>query len=355
MCYQTTNKIQQQNVTSKFRVASESSSILLLRLSSLGDLVLTTPLIAALRERYPASTIEMVIAKEYELLIPTIQGLTRIHVYDKSTGIAGLRMLRQKLKEEKFQHVLDLHNVHRTRILRRGLSKSIQVMNKRTFQRWMLVKFKINRLKNCPDVIGRYFETASFLGVTDIGAGPILAVKNVREKNRIAIAPGARHWNKRWPAQHFAKVASELIARGYHIDLHGSSEDSMITKEIARNLPAEHYTDFAGQLNLREVAEKISEASIVISNDSGLAHVAEAVGTKVIAIFGSTVTQFGFAPRSAYAIVMEVEGLYCRPCTAIGLDHCPEKHFRCMKEIEPNRMLHKLELMTSNAFQGTKA
>jgi ADP-heptose:LPS heptosyltransferase len=325
-------------------VANESPSILILRLSSLGDIVLTTSLIAALREHYPASKIEMVIAKEYESLIPAISGLTRVHVFDKSTGNAGLRALRKKLKAEKFDHVLDLHNVLRTRILRRGIGKSVYVINKRTFQRWLLVKFKINRLINSPDVIGKYFETAKSLGVIDKGAGPILSVKSIRQKNRIAIAPGARHWNKRWPAQNFAKVALELISRGYHIDLHGAKEDAITTKEIASNLPSGHFTDYAGRLNLREAAEKIGEASLIISNDSGLAHVAEAVGTRVIAIFGPTVKQFGFAPRSAGAIVMEIEGLYCRPCTAIGLDHCPEKHFRCMMEIGAERVIEGLNM-----------
>ncbi len=336
-------------------MSSESPSILLLRLSSLGDIVLTTSLIASLRGRYPASNIEMVIAKEYASLIPAIPGLTRVHVFDKSSGMSGLRALRKKLKTEKFDHVLDLHNVLRTRMLRRGLGKSITIINKRTFKRRLLVKFKIDRLKNSPDVIGRYFETAASLGVSDNGLGPTLIVNAIRQNNRIAIAPGARHWNKRWPAANFTTVAIELIARGYHIDLHGSKEDAIITKEIGSYLPVGRFTDFAGQLDLREAAEKISEALLIISNDSGLTHVAEAVGTKVIAIFGPTVKQFGFAPRSANAIVLEIEGLYCRPCTANGLDHCPEKHFRCMTEINPANVIKELEIMASNSQPGTKA
>ena len=327
---------------------SESPSILLIRLSSLGDIVLTTPLIAALRERYPGSRIEMVMAEEYESLVPVLPGLSKVHVFDKSAGLAGLLALRQKLKAEKFDFALDLHNVLRTRVLRRGLGKTICVIKKRTIRRWLLVKFKIDRLKACPDVIGRYFETAKSLGVMDTGASPVLITKAIRQKDRIAIAPGARHWNKRWSAQNFAKVALELIARGNHIDLHGSKEDAIFTEEIASNLPAVHFTDFAGQLDLREAAERIGEASLMISNDSGLAHIAEAVGTRVIAIFGPTVKQFGFAPRSIDAVVLEVEGLYCRPCTPNGLDHCPEKHFRCMKEIVPERVIEVLNIKDSS-------
>jgi len=315
--------------------------------------VLTTSLIAALREGYPTSNIEMVIAKEYESLVPLIPGISKVHAFEKASGLHGLRGLRRELLKEKYDYVLDLHNVPRSRILRRGLAPRIFVIHKRTFKRWLLVQFKLDWLKDAPDVIGRYFEMAASLGVRDNGLGPILSVSSIRQKNRIAIAPGARHWNKRWPAENFVKVAVELIARGYYIDLHGSNDDAIITKEIASNLPAGHFTDFAGQLDLRQAAEKISEATLIVSNDSGLTHVAEAVGTKVIAIFGPTVKQFGFAPRSANAIVMEIEGLYCRPCTANGLDRCPEKHFRCMTEIEPANVIKALEIMSSNRSQET--
>ena len=336
-------------------MTSQAPSILLLRLSSLGDIVLTTPVIAALRERYPSNKIELVISKEYESLVPAIHGLTRVHVFDKTSGMSGLRALRKKLKAEKFDYVLDLHNVLRTRILRRGLGKSVAVINKRTFLRWLLVKFKIDRLKNEPDVIGRYFETTESLGVKDSGVWPKLQVNSIRDNNRVAIAPGSRHWNKRWPAENFATVAKTLVEKGYHIDIHGSIADCTIANGIASQLPHGTVTNYSGKLNLAEVASELGKASVIITNDSGLMHVAEAVGTKVIAIFGPTIKQFGFAPRDPNAVVLEVAGLNCRPCTAIGLDHCPEKHFKCMKGIEPDRVLHELELMASNVSQGTKA
>jgi ADP-heptose:LPS heptosyltransferase len=338
------NTIQRENVTGKFHLSSEAPSILLIRLSSLGDIVLTTSLIATLRERYPSGKIELVISKEYESLIPSISGLTHVHVFDKSSGISGLQELRRKLRTEQFDHVLDLHNVLRTKMLRRGLGKTVIVINKRTFLRWLLVKFKIDRLINEPDVIGRYFETAASLGVKDSGAGPTFHIHAAHDSKRIAIAPGSRHWNKRWPAEYFATVAKRLIENGYHIDIHGSEADRSIADGIVEALPMGTFNNYTGKLNLTEVASTVAEAGAIITNDSGLMHVAEAVGTKVIAIFGPTVKQFGFAPRNPNAVVLEVTGLYCRPCTAIGLDHCPEKHFRCMTEIKPEKVLHELKL-----------
>lgn len=336
-------------------MSTQAPSILLLRLSSLGDIVLTTPLVLALREQYPDARIDMVIAKEYESLMPAVSGLTDVHVFDKATGTAGLRSLHEKLKSQNYEYVLDLHNVPRTKILRRGLGKSVSVINKRTIKRWLLVKFKIDLLKSAPDVIGRYFETAAPLRIQDPGTGPKLQANAVRDRNRIAIAPGSRHWNKRWPAEYFIEVARQLTLEGFHIDIHGSDADRYISERIARELPPGSFDDHVGKLTLSQVANELGKASAIITNDSGLMHVAKAVGTRVIAIFGPTVKQFGFAPRDPSAIVLEVAGMQCRPCTAIGLDHCPKKHFRCMKGIEPEKVLHELKLMTSSSSPGMKA
>ena len=314
-------------------------SILILRLSSLGDIVLTTPLIRALREQYPEGRIDLVLEKEYEALIPLMEGISKAHIFDKKSGLRGLLWLRRMLRKENYDYVLDLHNVLRTRLLRRGLAQHLFVIDKRTFHRWLLVRFKFDRLKHAPDVIGRYFETAAPLGVTDTGAGPKLNIPSTHDATRIAIAPGSRHWNKRWPATNFAIAAKELITRGYHIDLHGSEADRSIAEQIASNLPNGAYTNFAGALDLADASREIAKASAILTNDSGLMHLAEAVGTRVIAIFGPTVTQFGFKPRAADAVILEVKGLYCRPCTANGLEHCPEKHFRCMMEIEPEQVI----------------
>ncbi|MFI5201042.1 MAG: glycosyltransferase family 9 protein [Candidatus Kapaibacterium sp.] len=326
---------------------------MILRLSSLGDIVLTTPLIRALRERYPESQIDLIIAKEFEALVPLMEGISKVHLFDKKSGLHGLLGFRRELKEKKYDYVLDLHNVLRTRILRRGLAQHLSVINKRTFQRWLLVLYKIDRLKYAPDVIGRYFETASPLGVTDTGAGPKLNISSNHDAMRIAIAPGSRHWNKRWPAENFAIVSKELIARGYHIDLHGSSADKNVAEQIAKKLPDGSYTNFVGMLSLADAAREIGNAGVIITNDSGLMHIAEAVGTRVIAIFGPTVTQFGFKPRAADAVILEVKGLYCRPCTANGLEHCPEKHFRCMMEIASEHVVEILRPMASNMSPKT--
>jgi heptosyltransferase-2 len=135
------------------------------------------------------------------------------------------------------------------------------------------------------------------------------------------------------------ELAQSLVEQGYTIHLHGSNEDATICSLIEQTLEPALVINFAGKLSLVEVAKEISSASVAITNDSGLMHVASAVGTPVISIFGPTVREFGFMPRADNAIVLENVGLYCRPCTAIGREDCPEGHFRCMREITAEKVL----------------
>jgi lipopolysaccharide heptosyltransferase II len=266
-----------------------------------------------------------------------------VHIFNKRSGMAGLRAMRSVLLKEQYDYALDLHNVLRTRLLRRGLAKHVAVINKRTFKRWLLVRFKRDLLKDALDIIGRYFETATALGVTDDSRVPMLNAKHKRDPKRIAIAPGARHWNKRWPTEHYREVAQALLNKGNEVVFYGSSGDIATIEEIRKGLTGNHRS-LADETTITEAAHSLAKCSIAITNDSGLMHVAQAVGTPVIALFGPTVTQFGFAPRAPFSVVLEVEGLYCRPCTAIGLDHCPEGHFRCMKEISPSEVLNAVRV-----------
>jgi lipopolysaccharide heptosyltransferase II len=320
-----------------------SPSILIIRLSSLGDIVLTFPLVQALREKYPTARIDFVVRKEYREVLGFCSGINNVFEVDTASGKSGLDGLRESLKKNGYTHVVDLHNNFRSRILRRGLGGKLSVINKRTLQRWLLVKFKINLLKNAPDIIGRYFETAKALGIVDSGKAPSITLSSTRDTKLVAIAPGARHWNKRWPKENFIEVAKKLVADGYRIELYGSSEEKELAEEIRSTLGSDRVTNLAGELSIKESIERLSRVSLAITNDSGLMHVAIALDIPTISIFGPTVREFGFMPRGEHAIVVQTEELSCRPCTAIGREDCPKGHFRCMKEITPEIVLHSIE------------
>jgi ADP-heptose:LPS heptosyltransferase len=314
-----------------------SVSILIIRLSSLGDIILTEPVVSELRKQHPTARIDFVTKKEYAEFVRFAIKPNTTFALDTSQGSQATASLLIELGE--YTHVLDLHNTLRTITLRQKIKGKKLVVNKRSLKRWLLVKFKFNLLKDAPDVIGRYFEAARSLGVKDAGASPRIDINAANSSMTVAFAPGSKHWNKRWPLEYWIELGKDLLSRGYSIELYGSVQDRTITNQIDLGLNSSGVTDFTGKLSLMEVAEKLSACSLAVTNDSGLMHMAEAAGIRTISLFGPTVREFGFFPRSATSTVIENEGLYCRPCTAIGLDHCPEKHFRCMKELIPVRVL----------------
>lgn len=308
--------------------------LLLIRLSSLGDILLTTPVLAALRDKFPDARIDLVTGTEYGPLAPLLPGRPRVHLFNKSEGLIGLLHLRRELQSEGYDAVLDLHNNLRSRVLRRGLSRRLYVMRKRTMKRWLLVHRKLNLLRDEPDVVGRYFETAQALAVHDTGEAACLQLPDMPKDRAIAMAPGARHKTKRWPAEYFIELGKRYAADGYELRLFGSSAERELCEGVAEAIGG-GVRNFAGELSLSGTALELAKCAAAITNDSGLMHLASAVGTPTLAIFGPTVKEFGFAPRAQNARVLENAGLYCRPCTTHGSERCPEGHFRCMLEIEP--------------------
>jgi lipopolysaccharide heptosyltransferase II len=317
------------------------NKILFIRLSSLGDIVLTAPVVAATRERYPEARIDFCTKSEYVPLVKQIPGVDGIIEVQKEV----MNEVRGEIANAEYDCVVDLHNNIRSRKLTRGL-RHVARVHKRSIRRWMIVKTKRNWMSGQPDVIGRYFEAAGkVLEISDDGAAPYLS-HSATASQSIAICPGSKHWNKQWPVEYFVEVAKQISDRGYRIELFGSKADQDVCAKIVEALP--HAIDHSGKLSLAELPEALSKCTLAITNDSGLMHLASAVGVPTLSFFGPTVKEFGFAPRSAKAVVLENVGLYCRPCTKIGLDHCPEKHFRCMKEITPEQAIVSIEPLLHN-------
>jgi lipopolysaccharide heptosyltransferase II len=312
--------------------------ILIIRLSSLGDIILTLPVIDALRTKYPEATIDFVTKKEYGGLVRRFAAVSNVYELDTKHRRA-LDHLHNELRARHYDHVLDLHNNLRSRKLRNELSNSIHIVNKRTLKRWTLVKFKVNLLRNEPDIVGRYFETVSSLDVADTHEGAYLAT-SPHKSARVALAPGAKHWNKRWPMENYIALAKDLTKKGYAISIFGSEAESKLAEEIVAAIPTAR--NECGKHRIEELPDALGECALFIGNDSGLMHIAAAIGMPTVAIYGPTVREFGFMPRNRNVKILEVEGLDCRPCTTIGLKDCPKGHFRCMKETTPAQVLTTL-------------
>jgi lipopolysaccharide heptosyltransferase II len=329
--------------------------ILIIRLSSIGDILLAAPLVRVLRARFPSSHIDFLVRKEYAELVRYNKNLNRIVEFDTKTGISGLCKLKKQLRAEHYDLVLDIHNSLRSRYLRMLLGvEYIAVINKRIFARTMLVKFKKNYYRGFVSVADRYIETVNKFGVRNDNAGLELHIPDEiksrvamrmaasgidRSKKIMGVCPSAKHTTKCWPQERFAELGIRLANDyGAKIILFGGPADKercgAITNAINKKYGKVCVVDLSGELSLLETAAAMECCTLVVTNDSGLMHIASAMKRKVAAIFGSTVREFGFFPVGTESMVVERTGLYCRPCSPIGRSTCPEGHFRCMNEIQ---------------------
>ncbi len=312
--------------------------ILVIRLSSLGDIILTGALLRAIAKRHPDTQIDLLVKKEFAAIARLLPGVTSVLAFDSRTN--NLKELHTSLCASGYSHVLDLHDSLRSKRLRNIPGAATTVINKRSFKRWLLVKFKVNRLRQEPDVIGRYFETAASLGVADDGSAPSFELPVLYHTERVAIlCPGAKHRNKQWLPEYYREVALGLIDKGYTIEFHGAASERDLCELIAQGIPEGSFRNRCGELTLDELPITFAKAALAITNDSGLMHMAVASGTQTISIFGPTVREFGFMPRGKKAVIIENTELVCRPCTTIGLNYCPRGHFRCMRDVRPERIL----------------
>ena len=325
------------------------------RLSSIGDIVLSSPLLRAMRASAgPKARIDFVVKKEYADLVKFSHHLSVVHEFDDARGFRGLQELRDTLRAEEYDLVVDIHNNLRTIYLRNFCNtKEVVTVDKRLYERWQLVNVKRNVYAGYVPIADRYIETLGEFGITNDGKGLELFIPDeiqfavsgkiaklwLSEFNKvIGVCPGAKHFTKRWQKEKFAAVCARF-AKEMHakVLLFGGAADksdcSAIASEIKMRVSENAVTDLSGEFSLLEVAAAMEFCDIVLTNDSGLMHVACARQRKVVAIFGSTVKEFGFAPYGTESVLIENNSLTCRPCSHIGRAECPKGHFKCMNDI----------------------
>jgi len=345
------------------------NSILIIRLSSLGDIVLTSLLVRVLRAAYPTARIDYLIKDEYAPLMQHNQHLSALVEFPGKGGIAEVLGFRKRISSLGYDLVVDLHGSLRSRILCIG-SKNVVRIDKRVVARFFLVKFHRNLYDlfgGSPPVAERYLETVKRFGVTDDGGGlEIHAGKNAHQRVEalyreikslpnalvFALCPSSRHGNKMWPAERFAETAVHLANDSDVVLVFGSSSETERCDDVAAAIwqrrPNLKVVNFSGKLSILETAAMMDHCSLIISNDSGLMHLASARHRPVVALFGPTTRELGFFPFGSKSRVIEHESLDCRPCTHIGLPACPLGHFRCMRELEVPRVVDaSLSLMSS--------
>lgn len=326
--------------------------ILIIRLSSIGDILLATPLIRVLHQKFPEAQIDFLTKSKYAELLETNPFLHRVIRYDQMTKINGLCQIKHAIMQENYTWLIDIHKNIRTLYLKfRDHIPTHFSIRKYRLKRFILVKFKINLFSNVIPVYQRYLAPLKNYDIQDDQKGLEFYIDpqsysqidikyaDFWEKypRIIGMVPGAGYPTKRWLTEYFAKVADFLIEKvGVGIIILGGNDDKMLQNQICSQMKYSAL-GLAGELTLQESAAALDHCEVVISNDTGLMHLAVALKKKLVAIFGNTSREFGFYPGAPHQIVLEKE-LPCRPCNHLGFRQCPKKHFKCMREISPEEV-----------------
>jgi len=304
--------------------------ILIIRFSSIGDIVLTTPVIMCLKLQANVE-IHYLTKNKFVSILNSNPYVHKVHVLDDY-----FQETIKILKSEKFDYIIDLHKNLRSLRIKLALNCKSYSFNKLNFKKWYFVNFKINKMPNL-HIVDRYFETTKFLSIINDQKGldffipenvdlPLEIKNEIAEIPYIVYAIGAQHFTKRLPVEKIIEIGKKVNLR---IILIGGVEDELNGNIISKEVKTVY--NYCGKLSINQSAILIKNSKIVISHDTGMMHIAAAFKKKIISIWGNTVPAFGMIPYQTKELLQsEVLNLPCRPCSKIGFDKCPKGHFNCM-------------------------
>ena len=304
--------------------------ILIIRFSSIGDIVLTTPVIRCLKKQLNAE-VHFLTKKQYLPLLEANPYLDKIFTINSKVG-----EVLPKLKTEGYHYIIDLHKNIRSWQVRLGLKKKTYSFKKLNFKKWLLVHFKINRLPNV-HIVDRYLKSIEMLGVKNDGNGLDYFLPNdrppsaVRRPPYIAFAIGAAHQTKRLPIERIISICKKI---NLPVLLVGGKEE-MKEGQLISEKAGHHVKNLCGQLSINESALVVRDAEKVITHDTGMMHIAAAFQKNILVVWGNTVPALGMSPyygenKNNAFHSFEID-LPCRPCSKIGHNKCPKGHFKCMQ------------------------
>jgi heptosyltransferase II len=320
--------------------------ILVVRFSAIGDILLLTPLLRAIRARFPGARIAVLTKEQY---VPLLSHNPHVSEVLSVAPDEGVRAIAARIRGVRYTHLLDLHGNLRSHALRRLAPGPWRSYAKRWLERAVLITAKRDTYGGEIPIPERYFEAVTGLDVLPDGGPPDFFIGEAADQRAaerlssiglgqdrpiVAMAPGAAHATKRWPAEYWVELVRRITPTGADVALLGGPGDAEVAGRISE-LGGANVASLAGALGLQETGAVIRRAEVLISGDTGVMHMATGVGTPVVALFGPTVRQFGFFPYRSEAGVVELD-LPCRPCSAHGSARCPLGHHRCMKQMLPD-------------------
>lgn len=317
--------------------------ILLIRFSSIGDIVLTTPVARCLKLQLGAE-VHYLTKKSFSNILTPNPNIDRVWCLDQNPG-----EVIADLKRQQFDAVIDLHHNLRSLRLKLALGRPASSFNKLNWEKWLLVNTGINQLPK-RHIVDRYLDTVRHLGVQNDGAGldhfipaeaevhPEMLHPGLNTGNFIAFVIGATHFTKRMPRE---KILEICQASTKPVVILGGKAEISEGEYLQTHAPG--VVNLCGQLSLHQSASMVRQAQKVVTHDTGLMHIAAAFSKEIISIWGNTTPDFGMYPYYPAGTnrntTMEVLNLRCRPCSKIGHQACPKGHFNCMNRQDVSRII----------------
>lgn len=330
----------------------KAEKILCIRLSAIGDIVLTTPVLRCLKQQLPHAEVHFLVKPAFAAAIQHNPYIDRLHYF---TSIAESL---PSLKAENYTQIIDLQHNAKTIRLRWALGKPAKAFYKRNIEKWIFTNFKTNLLPPNEHIVDRYLNTVAHLGVSNDYKGLDYFIAPDEEVNiaeyftgilpyrYIAIAVGAAHPTKQIPLEKLIAICQKLTLPAV---LLGGKNDRDTGHALVDALPTHALFNACGNLSLGGSASVIRQAAAVLTPDTGLMHIAAAFGKPIVSVWGNTVPELGMypylPPNAPPYIALQIDRtiLRCRPCSKIGYPACPHRHFKCMMQLDAEVIAHALQ------------
>lgn len=329
--------------------------ILIIRFSSIGDIVLTTPAIRCLKTQLKDVEIHYLTKKSFVSILESNPYVDKIHTIKEN-----ISEVMSDLKNENFDFIVDLHHNLRSLQVKRKLKKPSASFNKLNIEKFLMVRFKISRLPTI-HIVDRYLDTVKQLNVSNDGKGldyfipakdeiNLGTIPETHRNGYIGFVIGAAHATKRLPVEKIISICKKL---NRPIILLGGKEDEAKGDQIKKAVGVLIF-NACNQYNINQSASLVKQAQKIITHDTGLMHIAAAFQKQIVSVWGNTIPEFGMQPYfgakaetknpksvipNPKSEIIEVKNLSCRPCSKIGYDKCPKGHFRCLKEIDEGQIV----------------
>ncbi|HEY4787815.1 MAG TPA: glycosyltransferase family 9 protein [Bacteroidales bacterium] len=314
---------------------------LIVRFSSIGDIVLTTPVIRCLKNQVEDAEVHYLTKKTFSSILAYNPYIDKMHFLEDS-----LDKVVRDLKKENYDYIIDLHHNLRTSIIKARMKPLAFSFNKLNIEKWLMVNFKVNRLPG-KHIVDRYLDTIRLFDIRNDGKGleyfidpadeiNLADLPETHRKGYAGFVIGAKHNTKKLPKDKIIAIIRKLELP---VILLGGKEDREAA-EFIRKQAGDLCYNACGLYNLGQSASLVRQANVIITHDTGLMHIAAAFKKKIISIWGNTIPEFGMYPYEPHSDsqIFEVKGLKCRPCSKIGYQTCPKKHFKCMNGIDVDQV-----------------